>query len=393
MNDHKNIGVIGLGYVGVSLAVLLSKKNKVIAHDIDSTKVNLLKNKLSPIKDDEITNFLTNESLDLVATLSLKDAVINSHTVILALPTNFCDKSNSFDTNIIEKLIPSILKINNDILIVIKSTVPIGFTTKMVKKYSSKRIIFSPEFLREGSALYDNLYPSRIIIGGDSKLSEFFLNIMKFSAAKKEVDTLLMSSDEAEAVKLFSNTYLAMRVAYFNELDNFALSKNLNTKNIIDGMSKDPRIGNFYNNPSFGYGCYCLPKDTKQLLSNFDNVGQSLIESIIESNQIRKEVLIQDIIKKSPKVVGIYRLQMKSGSDNFRFSSIHDIMKGISAANIDIVVFEPTIEDDSFLNYKIENRLEVFKDISSLIVANRNNNNDLNDVKSKLYTRDVYKNN
>ena len=393
MNDHKNIGVIGLGYVGVSLAVLLSKKNKVIAHDIDSTKVNLLKNKLSPIKDDEITNFLTNESLDLVATLSLKDAVINSHTVILALPTNFCDKSNSFDTNIIEKLIPSILKINNDILIVIKSTVPIGFTTKMVKKYSSKRIIFSPEFLREGSALYDNLYPSRIIIGGDSKLSEFFLNIMKFSAAKKEVDTLLMSSDEAEAVKLFSNTYLAMRVAYFNELDNFALSKNLNTKNIIDGMSKDPRIGNFYNNPSFGYGGYCLPKDTKQLLSNFDNVGQSLIESIIESNQIRKEVLIQDIIKKSPKVVGIYRLQMKSGSDNFRFSSIHDIMKGISAANIDIVVFEPTIEDDSFLNYKIENRLEVFKDISSLIVANRNNNNDLNDVKSKLYTRDVYKNN
>ena len=319
--------------------------------------------------------------------------MINSHTVILALPTNFCDKSNSFDTNIIEKLIPSILKINNDILIVIKSTVPIGFTTKMVKKYSSKRIIFSPEFLREGSALYDNLYPSRIIIGGDSKLSEFFLNIMKFSAAKKEVDTLLMSSDEAEAVKLFSNTYLAMRVAYFNELDNFALSKNLNTKNIIDGMSKDPRIGNFYNNPSFGYGGYCLPKDTKQLLSNFDNVGQSLIESIIESNQIRKEVLIQDIIKKSPKVVGIYRLQMKSGSDNFRFSSIHDIMKGISAANIDIVVFEPTIEDDSFLNYKIENRLEVFKDISSLIVANRNNNNDLNDVKSKLYTRDVYKNN
>ena len=393
MNDHKNIGVIGLGYVGASLAVLLSKKNKVIAHDIDSTKVNLLKNKLSPIKDDEITNFLTNESLDLVATLSLKDAVINSHTVILALPTNFCDKSNSFDTSIIEKLIPSILKINNDILIVIKSTVPIGFTTKMVKKYSSKKIIFSPEFLREGSALYDNLYPSRIIIGGDSKLSDFFLNIMKSSAAKKEVDTLLMSSDEAEAVKLFSNTYLAMRVAYFNELDNFALNKNLNTKNIIDGMSKDPRIGNFYNNPSFGYGGYCLPKDTKQLLSNFDNVGQSLIESIIESNQIRKEVLIQDIIKKSPKVVGIYRLQMKSGSDNFRFSSIHDIMKGISEANIDIVVFEPTIEDDSFLNYKIENRLEVFKDISSLIVANRNNNNDLNDVKSKLYTRDVYKNN
>ena len=319
--------------------------------------------------------------------------MINSHTVILALPTNFCDKSNSFDTSIIEKLIPSILKINNDILIVIKSTVPIGFTTKMVKKYSSKKIIFSPEFLREGSALYDNLYPSRIIIGGDSKLSDFFLNIMKSSAAKKEVDTLLMSSDEAEAVKLFSNTYLAMRVAYFNELDNFALNKNLNTKNIIDGMSKDPRIGNFYNNPSFGYGGYCLPKDTKQLLSNFDNVGQSLIESIIESNQIRKEVLIQDIIKKSPKVVGIYRLQMKSGSDNFRFSSIHDIMKGISEANIDIVVFEPTIEDDSFLNYKIENRLEVFKDISSLIVANRNNNNDLNDVKSKLYTRDVYKNN
>lgn len=393
MNDFKNIGVIGLGYVGASLAVLLSKKNKVIAHDIDKTKVELLRNKFSPIKDDEITNFLTKESLDLVATLSLEDAVIKSHTVILALPTNFCDKSNSFDTTIIEELIPRILKINNDVLIAIKSTVPIGFTSKMVKKYSSKKIIFSPEFLREGSALYDNLYPSRIIVGGDSKLSEFFLNIMKSSAAKKEVDTLLMSSDEAEAVKLFSNTYLAMRVAYFNELDNFALSKDLDTKKIIDGMSKDPRIGNFYNNPSFGYGGYCLPKDTRQLLSNFDNVDQSLIESIIESNKIRKEVLIQDIIKKSPKIVGIYRLQMKSGSDNFRFSSIHDIMKGISEANIDIVIFEPTIKDNLFLNYKIENRLEVFKDMSSLIVANRNDSNDLNDVMSKLYTRDVYKNN
>jgi UDPglucose 6-dehydrogenase len=393
MKDYKNIGVIGLGYVGASLAVLLSKKNKVIAHDIDSTKVNLLKNKLSPVKDDEITNFLTEESLDLVATLSLEDAVVNSHTVILALPTNFCDKSNSFDTSIIEELIPSILKINNNILIVIKSTVPIGFTSKMVKKYFSKRIIFSPEFLREGSALYDNLYPSRIIIGGDSKLSEFFLNILKSSAAKQEVDSLLMSSNEAEAVKLFSNTYLAMRVAYFNELDNFALSKDLDTKNIIDGVSKDPRIGNFYNNPSFGYGGYCLPKDTRQLLSNFDNVGQSLIESIVESNQIRKEVLIHDIIKKSPKIVGIYRLQMKSGSDNFRFSSIHDIMKGISEANIDIVIFEPTIENDTFLNYKIENRLDVFKGMSSLIVANRNDSNDLNDVMSKIYTRDVYKNN
>jgi UDPglucose 6-dehydrogenase len=393
MKDYKNIGVIGLGYVGASLAVLLSKKNKVIAHDIDSTKVNLLKNKLSPVKDDEITNFLTEESLDLVATLSLEDAVVNSHTVILALPTNFCDKSNSFDTSIIEELIPSILKINNNILIVIKSTVPIGFTSKMVKKYFSKRIIFSPEFLREGSALYDNLYPSRIIIGGDSKLSEFFLNILKSSAAKQEVDSLLMSSNEAEAVKLFSNTYLAMRVAYFNELDNFALSKDLDTKNIIDGVSKDPRIGNFYNNPSFGYGGYCLPKDTRQLLSNFDNVGQSLIESIVESNQIRKEVLIHDIIKKSPKIVGIYRLQMKSGSDNFRFSSIHDIIKGISEANIDIVIFEPTIENDTFLNYKIENRLDVFKGMSSLIVANRNDSNDLNDVMSKIYTRDVYKNN
>jgi UDPglucose 6-dehydrogenase len=393
MNNFNNIGVIGLGYVGASLAVLLSKKNKVIAHDIDKTKVELLRDKFSPIKDDVITNFLTEESLDLVATLSLEDTVVNSHTVILALPTNFCDKSNSFDTSIIEELIPRILKINNDVLIVIKSTVPIGFTSKMVKKYSSKRIIFSPEFLREGSALYDNLYPSRIIVGGNRKLSQFFLNIMKSSAEKKEVDTLLMSSDEAEAVKLFSNTYLAMRVAYFNELDNFALSKNLDTKNIIDGVSKDPRIGNFYNNPSFGYGGYCLPKDTRQLLSNFDNVDQSLIEAIIESNQIRKEVLIQDIIKKSPKIVGIYRLQMKSGSDNFRFSSIHDIMKGISKANIDIVIFEPTIKDNLFFNYKIENRLEVFKELSSLIVANRNDSNDLNDVLSKLYTRDVYKNN
>ena len=393
MNDFKNVGVIGLGYVGASLAVLLSKKNKVIAHDIDKTKVELLRDKFSPIKDDVITNFLTEESLDLVATLSLEDTVVKSHTVILALPTNFCDKSNSFDTSIIEELIPRILKINNDVLIVIKSTVPIGFTSKMVKKYSSKRIIFSPEFLREGSALYDNLYPSRIIVGGNRKLSQFFLNIMKSSAEKKEVDTLLMSSDEAEAVKLFSNTYLAMRVAYFNELDNFALSKNLDTKNIIDGVSKDPRIGNFYNNPSFGYGGYCLPKDTRQLLSNFDNVDQSLIEAIIESNQIRKEVLIQDIIKKSPKIVGIYRLQMKSGSDNFRFSSIHDIMKGISKANIDIVIFEPTIKDNLFFNYKIENRLEVFKELSSLIVANRNDSNDLNDVMSKIYTRDVYKNN
>ena len=393
MNDLKNFGVIGLGYVGTSLAVMLSKESQVIAHDIDSNKVNLLNNKLSPIKDDEITSFLKTETLDLIATTSLEETVINSDAAILAVPTNFCEISKSFDTSILEELIQTILKIKNDILIVIKSTVPIGFTKKMVKKYKSQNIIFSPEFLREGSALYDNLHPSRIIVGGNSKLSNSFLKILNSCSIKKEVSTLLMSSDEAEAVKLFSNTYLAMRVAYFNELDNFALTNDLDTKNIIDGVSMDSRIGNLYNNPSFGYGGYCLPKDTKQLLSNFHNVKQSLIKSIVESNQIRKEFLISEIIKNSPKIVGIYRLQMKSGSDNFRSSAIHDIIKGIIKANIKIIIFEPTIKDKLFFDSEVENNLQKFKNRSSLIVANRNDSNDLKNVMSKVYTRDVYNNN
>tara|TARA_B110000444_G_scaffold90697_1_gene85666 strand:+ start:2956 stop:4128 length:1173 start_codon:yes stop_codon:yes gene_type:complete len=386
--------VVGIGYVGLSLSLILSQKYDVIAYDIDVKKVDNINKKISPIDDQEIEKFLSNSDINLKATSDKNDAYFNSEYIIIATSTDYIDKENKFDTSTIEDVIQDIVKINPDANIVIKSTIPLGFTDLMRQKYNKENIFFSPEFLRESMSLYDNLFPSRIIVGDGTEAAKKFAEILISctSSKKKNTPVLFMKSTEAEAVKLFSNTHLAMRVAYFNELDTFAHVKGLNAKNIIKGVCHDNRIGDFYNNPSFGYGGYCLPKDTKQLLSNFGNIQSDIVKAVIDANTSRKQFIVNEIVKSSPKTVGIFRLVMKNNSDNFRNSAVIDIMNMIKNKNINIVVYEPylKLKNDGDLN-KIEN-IEEFINISDIIIANRHSSL-LDKAKNKIFTRDLFGNN
>jgi len=386
------ITVAGIGYVGLSNAVLLSQNNEVIAYDIDSTRVDLINNKKAPISDKEAELYLATKNLNLKATTNSVDAFKDANFVIISTPTNYDTELNHFDTSSVELTIEKVLEINPKACIVIKSTIPVGFTEKMREKHNNNRIIFSPEFLREGKALYDNLYPSRIVVGDTTELGEAFAVLLKEGALKEDIPILLTKPTEAEAIKLFSNTYLAMRVAFFNELDSYAEIKGLNTEDIIRGVSMDPRIGNHYNNPSFGYGGYCLPKDTKQMLANYQGVPQSIIGAIVESNKVRKDHIANMIMKKGAKVVGIYRLTMKLDSDNFRQSAIQGIMSRLKEKGIEIVIYEPTLNEPVFANSKVINNLEEFFDKSDVIIANRFSQ-ELESVKDKVYTRDIFNEN
>lgn len=383
------IAVAGTGYVGLSLATLLSTKNEVIALDVIQEKVDKINNRISPIQDEYIEKYFKEKNLNLKATLDYKEAFDGAEFIIISTPTNYDDEKNYFDTSSVEDIIQKVISMNIETTMVVKSTIPVGFIESIKKKYNINNIFFSPEFLREGKALYDNLYPSRIIVGEKTERAKVFANLLKECALKEDVEVKFMNSTEAEAVKLFANTYLALRVAYFNELDTYADMKGLNTKDIIEGVCLDPRIGTHYNNPSFGYGGYCLPKDTKQLKANYKDVPENLISAIVESNRTRKDYIAQQIINKNPNIVGIYRLTMKSGSDNFRASAIQGIMKRIKAKGIEVIVYEPTLKEETFFKSKVINDLDKFKEMSDIIVVNRNST-ELDDVKEKLYTRDLF---
>lgn len=389
MKEKFNITVAGTGYVGLSISVLLAQNNNVTALDLIQEKVDLINQKKSPIQDKEISDFLSNKPLNLTATTDQNKAYKNPDFIIIATPTDYDSEKNFFNTSSVESVISLAEQKCPKATIIIKSTIPVGFTERMKKEHPSLEIIFSPEFLREGKALYDNLYPSRIIVGSSSEKAKIFADLLKNSALKNDIPVLFMNSTEAEAVKLFANTYLALRVAYFNELDTYAELKNLNTKSIIDGVCLDPRIGNHYNNPSFGYGGYCLPKDTKQLRANYQNVPSNLIGAIVESNDTRKNHIASMILSKKPETVGIYRLTMKSNSDNFRASAIQDIMKKIRAEGINVVIYEPALSCTEYEKYPVIKSLDDFKEQCDIIIANRMNE-ELQDVKQKIYTRDLY---